>query len=510
MAKRLCLVDDLKMLKITMSNTSSRNKLNPEVNDHYNIFSRESQEYELKTKDEAYFPRGTSCGRDGLHAQHLINCLNGSVVAVSDELVSSITQVVSLFLDMSCPKMLGKYIDSAPLTPLIKPGGGIRPIVVGTVGRRLVSKVSALMIGHSLDGYLDDLNFGVGVSGEIARLCYEKFVFVVLLYRVGWNSVTPTQLDCITVSTPYGHAKGCSRAWYLDDGTIVRDTLVVGEVLELIMEDGPRMDLDFCSQLVMKRVAKTIMLMDAVAKINDPQCEFLLLLVRRIVTASGPGFDNWQWRLATLPFAFGGLGVYSTGDVLNYAFLALRLQSADLQTKLLRHTGIVASGPNFDDVLFVFNTSMETDFLSNPSEIAAPKLMKKMADISRRENHPSDWLRTVPISGLGQTMNACSKVFNGDIYGDHIVSCAGIIDIKHRHNVVRDTLVDICYRSGISADLTGSSPLTQTKMIDFVPGRTVIDVAQRKRADKEVDIGLDGGRDKPLRPADMLLYSWDG
>nr|GEV97557.1 hypothetical protein [Tanacetum cinerariifolium] len=29
------------------------------------------------------------------------------------------------------------------------------------------------------------------------------------------------------------------------------------------------------------------------------------------------------------------------------------------------------------------------------------------------------------------------------------------------------------------------------------------------RTGKEVDIGLDGGRDKPLRPADMLLYSWD-
>ncbi|GJW70631.1 hypothetical protein Tco_0127548 [Tanacetum coccineum] len=41
------------MLKITMSNTSSRNKLNPEVNDHYNIFTRESQEYKVKTKDEA-------------------------------------------------------------------------------------------------------------------------------------------------------------------------------------------------------------------------------------------------------------------------------------------------------------------------------------------------------------------------------------------------------------------------------------------------------------------------
>ncbi|GKD38080.1 hypothetical protein Tco_1258287, partial [Tanacetum coccineum] len=44
---------------------------------------------------------------------------------------------------------------------------------------------------------------------------------------------------------------------------------------------------------------------------------------------------------------------------------------------------------------------------------------------------------------------------------------------------VRDTLVDICFRSGISAG-------------------------------KEVDIGLDEGHDKKLRPADMFLYSWDG
>ncbi|GKB71814.1 hypothetical protein Tco_0933226, partial [Tanacetum coccineum] len=42
-----------KMLKITMSNTSSRNKLNPEINDHYNILTRECQKDELKTKDKA-------------------------------------------------------------------------------------------------------------------------------------------------------------------------------------------------------------------------------------------------------------------------------------------------------------------------------------------------------------------------------------------------------------------------------------------------------------------------
>nr|GEV09060.1 auxilin-like protein [Tanacetum cinerariifolium] len=71
------------------------------------------------------------------------------------------------------------------------------------------------------------------------------------------------------------------------------------------------------------------------------------------------------------------------------------------------------------------------------------------------------------------------KVFTRDIYEDHVVSCPGIVGIKHRHNVVRDTLVDICYRFGISSS-------------------------------KEVDIGLGEGRDKSLRSADMLLYSWDG
>nr|GEW64634.1 hypothetical protein [Tanacetum cinerariifolium] len=110
--------------------------------------------------------------------------------------------------------------------------------------------------------------------------------------------------------------------WYLDDGTIVGDTLVVEKVLELIIKDGPRcrlhlnfdktkvfwpkedprsrlegiflpnisqplhgvkelgdlasVDFDFSSELVMKRVAKPIGLMDVVVVINDPRCDLLL------------------------------------------------------------------------------------------------------------------------------------------------------------------------------------------------------------------------------------------
>ncbi|GJV46012.1 hypothetical protein Tco_1430548 [Tanacetum coccineum] len=187
---------------------------------------------------------------------------------------------------------------------------------------------------------------------------------------------------------------------------------------------------------MLRRVSKSIELMDDVAKLNAPlraQHSFDATLrssLERIVTASGPGFSDWQWRLATLPFSFGGLGVYSAGDVLSYAFLAFRLQSASLQTKLLRYSDIVSSGLAFDNALTAFNVKMEIDLLSNLSEIAAPKLMKKLADIyftsvtpiaesifslstrqmalwrSQMEDHTSDWLRAVMISGLGQTMNS--------------------------------------------------------------------------------------------------------
>ncbi|XP_074288414.1 uncharacterized protein LOC141613573 [Silene latifolia] len=503
------------------------------------------------------FPRGTSCGRDGFRAQHLLDCLGSDVVAISDELIASISRVVNLFLEGRCPPVLGEYIASAPLTPLVKPGGGIRPIAVGTIWRRLVSKVGACLVGPSLSGYFAGLQFGVGVSGggEVIPHALNRLVEA----RGGDVGLSMLLADFQNAFNLIRETFDLSlQAWYLDDGTIVGDTLVVGKVLELILEDGPRYGLNlnvdktgvfwpsedprrrhpgvfppsiarplrgvtvlggpvstcpvFGSELVAKRVTRTIALMDSVARIEDPQCELLLLRactgisklyfalrtcspsvfgsarlsfdaalrssLEHIVTASGPGFRDWQWRLATFPFHLGGLGVYAVGDVVHYAFLASRLHSADLQARLLRPSGIVVAGPTFDDALRVFNEAIGSDF-SRPCP-------------------------------------ACSRVFADDIFGDHAVSCTRTIGVKHHHNLVRDTLSDICYRSGIlvgkevdirlidghggplrladlllyswdrgrdvCVDLTGSSPLTQTGLADFVPGQVVADVAQRKCA----------------------------
>ncbi|GJY96998.1 hypothetical protein Tco_0513908 [Tanacetum coccineum] len=62
--------------------------------------------------------------------------------------------------------------------------------------------------------------------------------------------------------------------------------------------------------------------------------------LEKIVTASGPGFSDWQWRHATLPIKLGGLCILSTEDISQYVFLASRLQTSALQAKILMKTGI--------------------------------------------------------------------------------------------------------------------------------------------------------------------------
>lgn len=61
------------------------------------------------------FPKGTSCGRDGMRAQHLLDALSGEGSVTSMGLLSAITEVVNLWLGGLCPKVLAEFIASAPL-----------------------------------------------------------------------------------------------------------------------------------------------------------------------------------------------------------------------------------------------------------------------------------------------------------------------------------------------------------------------------------------------------------
>ncbi|KAJ0482044.1 hypothetical protein HanRHA438_Chr13g0607711 [Helianthus annuus] len=60
------------------------------------------------------FPKGTSCGRDGLRAQHLLDALSGEGSATASGLLTAITKVVNLWLGGLCPKVLADFVALAP------------------------------------------------------------------------------------------------------------------------------------------------------------------------------------------------------------------------------------------------------------------------------------------------------------------------------------------------------------------------------------------------------------
>ncbi|GAU48609.1 hypothetical protein TSUD_327220 [Trifolium subterraneum] len=54
------------------------------------------------------FPKGTSCGRDGLRAQHLLDAMCGEGSPVARDLLDAITLVVNLWLGGRCPSSLSE------------------------------------------------------------------------------------------------------------------------------------------------------------------------------------------------------------------------------------------------------------------------------------------------------------------------------------------------------------------------------------------------------------------
>ncbi|GKD55875.1 hypothetical protein Tco_1289262 [Tanacetum coccineum] len=224
----------------------------------------------------------------------------------------------------------------------------------------------------------------------------------------------------------------CNVLELITEGWSVMDCISTLEKLSFVAQGGPvSVDVDFGSALVMKRVSKTIGLLDAVAKINDPQCE--LLLIRACA-----GVSKLYFTMRTCPPR-----VFESAQLSFVMALVLALE---------RYMSGLRLG--------VWGLAVETRYFTLCIWGGLDLFSRMLLFLYRLEDGPcgnlkggintSDWLRVVPISGLGQTMNVDGR--------------SG------------------CFVFGVRIWTgTGSSPLTQTGMSDFAPGRAVTDAAQRKR-----------------------------
>ncbi|GKD29043.1 hypothetical protein Tco_1239821 [Tanacetum coccineum] len=347
-------------------------------------------------------PKGTSCGRDGLRAQHILDALCGEGSATVTDLLKAIMAVVNLWLARRCPPILAEFVASAPLMSLLKPDNGIRPIAVGTIWRRLVSKVAMKGVGKEMLKYLSDFQFGVGVSGGAEAILHSanrllseyhndgSLAMLTVDFSNAFNLVDRSSL----LQEIRDSCKLILHAWYLDDITIIGDLEEVSRVLDIIkLREGlfpvdirrPSLgvkllgravskDADFISGVATRRVVNAVDLMSLLPRLHDPHSDLLLLRscmgisklffslrtclpvhmeesalfsdkslcrsIENIVVSGGSLFGDLQWWLASLPIRLGGSGLYSAKVVSSYAFVASMTQSWVLKDDILRDSGI--------------------------------------------------------------------------------------------------------------------------------------------------------------------------
>ena len=83
------------------------------------------------------FPKASSPGGSKLRCQHLLDVIEGSTSPSAQECLVNLTKLVRFLLSGQAHLSIAPWLCGAPLTALYKKQGGIRPIAVGEVLRRL-------------------------------------------------------------------------------------------------------------------------------------------------------------------------------------------------------------------------------------------------------------------------------------------------------------------------------------------------------------------------------------
>ena len=125
-------------------------------------------DYSAVLKAVRSFPKGTAEGASGFRAQHLVDAYADPSKQDRESVLVPMAEVCTLLAAGKAPANAAPWIASAPIFPLKKKQGGIRPIAVGEVFRRLVSKLVLISEGmqERIDKCLREVGqYGVRVKG---------------------------------------------------------------------------------------------------------------------------------------------------------------------------------------------------------------------------------------------------------------------------------------------------------------------------------------------------------
>ena len=125
------------------------------------------------------FRRGSSPGGSKLRIQHLLDAISGTTAPAAVECQAELTRFVNTLLSGRTDQRISPWLVGAPLTALKKPAGGLRPVAVGEVLRRLVSRLACSAVRHRLpDLLLPYGQVGVGIRGGLEAAVHSLRSFL--------------------------------------------------------------------------------------------------------------------------------------------------------------------------------------------------------------------------------------------------------------------------------------------------------------------------------------------
>ena len=111
------------------------------------------------------FRRGTAPGPGGFRPEHLRTAIKGAPANRAVRAGAALTRLVNLMAAGRVPEEVAPYLCGARLHAAKKKDGGLRPIAIGNLLRRLTSKLIASALADKAASHFAPHQLGVGVQG---------------------------------------------------------------------------------------------------------------------------------------------------------------------------------------------------------------------------------------------------------------------------------------------------------------------------------------------------------
>ena len=154
------------------------------------------------------FLQGNNLGGTRLRDQHILDAVVGITAPVATVCLAELTLLMNILLAVRMDHRAAPWLVGAPVTALVKKGGGFRPIAVCEVIRRLASRLCCTAVRRKLpELFLPYNQVGVGMQGGLEAAIHS-------IHRILQELGQDENLCCFKVDMQKAFNE-CDRATFL-------------------------------------------------------------------------------------------------------------------------------------------------------------------------------------------------------------------------------------------------------------------------------------------------------